>query len=79
MSASSDLFAYNSGILAGMDATAIAEHIRNKDISVQEAVDCIRQRVEQVNPRLNAVAFADFEKYVEGPANEGEPAMQDAG
>lgn len=48
------------GILGDLDATAIAELIRKGDISPAEALECTRQRVEHVNPQLNAIVDSDF-------------------
>ncbi len=36
-------------------ATALAEAIRTKQVSSEEVVDAYLQRIEEVNPKLNAV------------------------
>lgn len=49
------------GILAGMDGTAIANHIKEKAFTAQEAMDCVRQRVELTEPHINAIVTSDFD------------------
>ena len=51
----------NTGILAGMDATAIAEGIRKKDFSVAEAISCVADRVAKTEPSLNAIVSSNFD------------------
>jgi amidase len=48
--------------LAVMDATAQAELVRRGDISPLELVDAAIQRIQKVNPQLNAVVWERFEK-----------------
>ena len=48
--------------LAGMDATAQAELVRQKKISPRELVDVAIARIERLNPRLNAVIHPLFDK-----------------
>ena len=36
----------HSGMLSKMDATTIAAHIKSKDFTAQEALECVRKRVE---------------------------------
>ncbi len=45
-----------------MDALALAELIRTRQLSVAEAVDAAIARIEQLNPRLNAVVHPMFEQ-----------------
>ena len=52
------------GILKGMDATEIAANIRQKNISVKEVVECVRQRAEKANPVINAIVASDYEMGV---------------
>ncbi len=47
--------------IAGSSATAIARLIRQGEISAREAVEAHIRRIEQVNPRLNALAWARFD------------------
>lgn len=48
--------------LAGLDATATADWIRRRRISAAEAVDAAIARVERLNPQLNFLVTADFER-----------------
>src|SRR5271156_7088804 len=45
-----------------MDATAQAELVRRREASPLELVDAAIQRIEKVNPQLNAVVWERFEK-----------------
>lgn len=51
----------DTGILAGMDATAIAQHIKAGDFTAQEALDCVRMRAEQTEPHVNAIVASDYD------------------
>jgi len=53
--------AFGDDVLGHLDAVGVAELIRTRQISPEEAVDAAIARVERVNPILNAVAFADFD------------------
>ena len=44
-----------------MDATAQAELVRGRQISALELVDAAIERIEQVNPQLNAVVTEMYE------------------
>jgi len=55
---------HDIGILKGMDATAIADNIRQKKISVKEAAACVQERAEKANPLLNAIISSDYEMYL---------------
>jgi len=49
---------YRKGIVDELiyaSATALAEAIRTKQVSSEEVVDAYLQRIEEVNPKLNAV------------------------
>ena len=48
--------------LATMDATAQAELVRQGDVSALELVDAAIARIEQLNPKLNAVIHKHFER-----------------
>ncbi len=48
--------------LANLDATAQAELVRNGDASPAELVDAAIERIEALNPQLNAVIHERFEK-----------------
>ncbi len=61
---------HDIGILKGMDATAIAENIRQKKISVKEAVECVRDRAEKAKA-LNAIVSSDYEMYLSNYSAEG--------
>lgn len=48
------------GIIADMDATAIAEHLRKGDFSVEEVLQSVEEKMHAAIPLINAVAFYDF-------------------
>jgi len=48
--------------LAFAPALSLASKIRHKDISARELLEFYLQRVEQYNPRLNAIIFRQDEK-----------------
>lgn len=51
----------HTGILSKMDATTIAAHIKSKDFTAQEALDCVRKRAEETEPIVNAIVASDYE------------------
>ena len=48
--------------LARLDATAQAELVRKRQASPLELVDAAIERIERINPQLNAVIWERFEK-----------------
>lgn len=50
------------GILEKMDATEIAQKIRSKEISSQEAVECAINRASTTQEKLNAIVNNQYEK-----------------
>lgn len=44
-----------------MDATAIAEHLRRGDFSVEEVLRSVEEKMHAANPLINAVVAHDFE------------------
>ena len=48
--------------LAFAPALSLASKIRHKEMSTRELLECYLQRVEQYNPRLNAIIFLQGEK-----------------
>lgn len=56
---------YNIGILEKMDATEIAEKIKNNDFSSQEAVACAIERSNYADKMMNAIVNSDFPKAIE--------------
>ena len=50
----------NIGILGNMDATEIAEKIKAGEFSVQEAIDCVRERAKVANPVINAITASNY-------------------
>ena len=48
--------------LTSLDATAQAELVRRKEIQPSELVDAAIQRIERLNPALNAVVTPIFEQ-----------------
>lgn len=55
------------GILKGLDATAIAQGIKNKQFTAQEVLDCVKERVALAEPSINAIVA---EKYQVGSYDE---------
>jgi len=60
--------------LANLDATAQAQLIRTGQLSPREAVDAAIDRIERVNPRLNAVIHPLFGKARAAAADPSLPA-----
>lgn len=58
------IHAFDIGILGTMDATEMADQIKNKKISTEEAVNCAIERAKKVNPTLNAIVNDCFEAPV---------------
>ncbi|MCZ4498796.1 MAG: putative amidase amiC [Marmoricola sp.] len=54
--------AFSDDALGDHDAVGLAEEIRSGRISAAEAVDAAIARVEKVNPELNGLACADFDR-----------------
>jgi amidase len=54
--------AFSDDALADHDAVGLAEEIREKRISPGEAVDAAIARVEKMQPELNGLACADFDR-----------------
>lgn len=61
---------HNIGILKGLDATAIAEKIKKKEMTPAEAVACVHERAEKAR-ELNAIVAEDYQKYVSGYQSRG--------
>ncbi len=55
--------------LIGLDAIALAGLIRNGDISPVELLESTIQRIEALNPRLNAVIYTMYDQAREGAEN----------
>lgn len=54
--------AFSDDALGDHDAVGLAEEIRSGRISAAEAVDAAIARIEKVDPELNGLAHADFER-----------------
>ncbi|MFT3859104.1 MAG: amidase [Aquabacterium sp.] len=54
--------AFQSDALGHLDAVALADAIRRKQLSVQEVTDAAIARAEQVNPALNAIALRTYDQ-----------------
>ena len=48
---------FTNDVLGNMDATAIAQSIAKKEISVQEVTEAAIARAEKANPTLNATVL----------------------
>lgn len=59
------------GILAAMDATAIAQGIAQGDFSRQEVLECTRQRAGLAEPSINAIVAADFDTAATAKTSDG--------
>ena len=55
------LSTYSIGILQKLDATAISEKIKSKEILVNEVFDTTQQRLAKANPKINAVMCSNFD------------------
>ncbi|MGT2951232.1 amidase [Streptococcus cuniculi] len=51
------------------DATAIAEAIRNREVSAEECVKATVDKIEKLNPDLNAVVSTQYEQALERARN----------
>ncbi|MET3961303.1 amidase [Marmoricola sp. OAE513] len=58
----SRVHAFSDDALGSYDAVGLAEEIREGRISPVEAVDAAIARIEKVNPELNGLACADFDR-----------------
>ncbi len=56
-----ELSVFDIGILGDLDATGIAEKIRQKEFTAQEVLDCVKKRVEISNPDLKAAVSSNYE------------------
>lgn len=65
---SNTIHAYQDDLLGTLDATALAQQLKNKDFTAQELAACAIARAEAINPQLNAIAYADFERAIERAA-----------
>ncbi|MDO8123983.1 MAG: amidase [Candidatus Hermodarchaeota archaeon] len=48
--------------LATLDATAIAEKVRQKEVTPSELVEVVIERIEHINPKINAVITPMFDE-----------------
>ncbi|MDO5504507.1 MAG: amidase [Actinomycetia bacterium] len=61
MTAPTPVHAFADDALGEDDATAVAERLAAGEVSPLEVVEASIARIEAVNPRLNAMAYRDFE------------------
>jgi amidase len=68
---------HQKGLTGDLDATAIAEHLRRKDFSVEEVLRSVEEKMHHANPQINAVAAFDFQlnkqSFKQGGAFTGVP------
>jgi amidase len=57
--------AFDIGILGKMDATEIATQIRKKNISAREVTECVIDRVQKINPSINAIVSERYDLALE--------------
>jgi amidase len=62
MTASGPVHAFTDDVLGEADATEIAERIRAGTVSAAEVCEAAVRRAEAVQPLLNAVQYADYER-----------------
>lgn len=65
---SKTIHAYQDDLLGTLDATALAQHLKNKDFTAQELAACAIARAQAINPQLNAIAYTDFDRALEQAA-----------
>ena len=53
--------AFGDDALGDLDATGVAERLARAEISALEATEAAIDRIERVNPDLNAMASRDFD------------------
>lgn len=56
---------FHIGILGNLDATAVAEAIKNKDFTAKEAAECAVERANSVQASINAVVNEQYEKAIQ--------------
>ncbi|MCO5248662.1 MAG: amidase family protein [Chitinophagales bacterium] len=56
------IHAFTDDVLGNRDATSIAQAIKNKDISIHEVVEATINRIEKVNPALNAMVIKTYDE-----------------
>ena len=54
--------AFGDDALGDLDAVGLVSRIQDRSLSVSEVVEAAIARVERVNPQLNAVAHAAFDR-----------------
>jgi amidase len=60
--------------LAALDATALAELVRNRQVKPLEIVEATIARIEKLNPKINAVVTTSFDQAIDqakGPLGDG--------
>ena len=62
MTAPDPVHAFGDDALGNGDATEVAERIRDKRISAAEACEAAVERARRMQPFLNAVECADYER-----------------
>ena len=58
----SRVHAFGDDGLGDADAVGLAGRIRSREVTISEVVDAAIARAERVNPQLNAIAYAAFER-----------------
>lgn len=61
MEAGQRVHAFQNDVMGDLDATALADLIRRKELSADEVKKAAIGRIRQVNPVLNGVAYEDYE------------------
>src|SRR5947207_9235217 len=53
---------YITSFITGLSISELARLVRQKQLSPVEVIDAYLQRIEQINPRVNAFAYIDGER-----------------
>ena len=56
------IHSFTNDVLGDDDAVAIAQRIKNKEISSAEVTEACIRRAEKVNPQLQAITYSNYEK-----------------
>lgn len=54
--------AFTDDALGDLDTVGLVEAIQSRQVSIPEVVDAAIARIEKVNPELNGLAYADFDR-----------------
>jgi len=55
---------FGDDCLRRLDATAVSNEIRRGEFSLREAVEAAKQRIQKINPLINAMVIDDFDRAI---------------